>query len=77
MYFSVVPVKEEPKPFGKYHALMPDRKNQMFLSWLLGEQNKLQLLLIKVELHDCSQMIQNSQVLRIWFFCRCNQNEAF
>lgn len=46
-----MPVTEEPKLFGKYHALMQDRK-KMFLSWLLEEQNNLQLLLIKVELRE-------------------------
>lgn len=45
-----MPVTEEPKPFGKYHALMPDRKYKVFLRWLLEGQNNLQLLLLNMEL---------------------------
>jgi len=47
-----MPVTEEPKPFGKYPPLMPDRTYKVFLSWLLEGQNDFLLLLLNMELCD-------------------------
>lgn len=47
-----MPATKAAKPFKKYHALMPNRKYKVFLSWLLEGQNDLQLLLPTMELSD-------------------------